>query len=565
MPAVSTSVRSLVFHLAGLWILLLVAAVWVVDVDRAVFDPDEGALLMQVEVLGDEGSWFTPYWLNDLDPDGDGLAIQYAQFRDGEVAPSPVRPALVVITAAAWKLGGVTASTLLGLTGVVMAIGVAAAIARQLDPRAMLPTIWLLGATSPLAMHASVLRGHGPATGLAALAVWGVIVETGRGQRPRVLVVAGISLATFLAAGLRREVVLLAVALATVMLYRAVRDRSASPAVLGTAPALAAVAAFLADRLAVQQIFGHQRSLPATGSDDGYLVGRLDSLSSLVQPGFEDGDTLALALMLTAAVVTIAAAVRFLLVGDARELLVGTSLAATLLAIRLVAAPPDMVSGIIPAFPIGVAAVILAAPSIGRIPLLKMLSGWFATFVALVVLTQYSIGGAWEWGSRFLAVGLVLVLPVAAVGLLRTWDLLPAGRLRAGLTAATLALAVLPLAMGLLAHRDARINNAANVATAHELAVATGSNLVVSTNPAVPRTDTTQIEGPIRWLWAWPDELAPLLSRLEDAGFDEVAFASREPTIAVEYLDPLGWEIGELRAQRANPGTQYLGVLRRAG
>ncbi|MFP3906840.1 MAG: hypothetical protein ACLFWR_07390, partial [Acidimicrobiales bacterium] len=413
-----------------------------------------------------------------------------------------------------------------------------------------------------LMLHALVLRGHGPAAGLAAVAVWGIVVESDRRAPPRVPVVVGIFVATFLAAVLRREVVLLTLAVAAVLVTRAIRDRRVSPVLLGATPAVAAAVAFVSDRVAVRQIFGHQRSLPTSGSDQDYLFSRLDSFASLFQPGYEDASTLALALAVVAAAVTVAAATRFVIVGNPRELLAGTTLAAAVLVGRLLLAPPDMVPGIVAAFPIGVAGLILATRGIRGAPLPSELGASLAVFVALVVLTQYSTSGAWEWGSRYLAVGFVLALPIAAVGLLRTWDLVPPGRLRASLVSTATAVAVLPLVMGLLAQRDARINNEANVTAAHELATATGTDLVVSTNPAVPRTDTSQIDGAVRWLWAWPNELAPLLGRLEDAGVDEVAFSSREPVIAAEYLSPLGWEIEDLRAQRANPGTQYLGLLR---
>lgn len=563
MSAEVPAVR-LLAHALALWVLLIVVAILVVDIDRAVFDPDEGALLMQAQVLAEEGTWFTPYPLADLDPQGNAIAIQHARFEDGHLAPSPVRPALVVATAVAWDLGGVTGATLLGISGVTAAVALASRIAGGIDPRATLVTFWLLGATSPLTFHALVLRGHGIAAGLTAIVMWLVVSEPDRRNWHPLLVPPTALVATLMATMIRREVALFALALAVVLGIRALRGRSLAMAGLAGAPLLGAAAGFLIDVRAMAHLFDGTRSLPIESGSSSVLADRVSSLVSLIQPGYTDDSTLAMGLIVATSAIAVAAVVRFTLRSDPVELLGGAGLAAVLLLARAVLTPTDMVPGIVAAFPLGVAALVLGTDHRHTDSRLSLLLHTFTVFVGLVVLTQYPNSGAWEWGNRFLAVGLVAALPVAGIGLVRTWDSLERNPMRHTALLFAGLMAVASITMGLLAQRDARVNNSANVAAARDLARATGSDLVVATNPAVPRTDTRQLDGEIRWLSTWPDELAPLLERLDTAGVDRVAFLSREPGIAEHYLQPLDWKITDLRSHPANPGSVYLGELQRS-
>jgi hypothetical protein len=547
-------------HVALLW-LLLFSFSWVAGVERGVADADEGALLMQVRQLADDESWWVAYPGSSIDPDQQFVGIKGARMRDGEVAPFGARPVWVGLALVAWNVGGVPMVTMLGIVGVVAAAWSVGRLASMIEPRAAILSFWLTGLASPLAFQSLVLQGHGITTGLAGLAL--VAVFRARQTSDAGRLVAWVSLAFvsgMAASAIRREVFIFAAALALAGAVEFLRTRAVRPAALLVIPLVGTAAGVALDRWLVTALELGERSLPAASTDSGFVDGRLESFGRFLLPGHVPETGMAMALALGAAVVCIAGAVLYVR-NDDRPALVGAAmLAALLLAVRLLVEPTPMIAGIIPAFPLGAAALILGARGARRDPLAQLLLTTFVVFVVITWLTQYPFGGGFEWGSRYLSVGLVAALPLCGVGLVRTWEAFGDSTNRRVLLAATVVLALAPTAMGLAAQRHARITNEANLDAGYALARTIDTEVIISTHQEIPRVDTEHFTSGVIWLFA-PRDLGVLLTLLEDSGHDEVVLFTRLLELPQTFLDEVGWEFRDVEIRPENPGTVALGVL----
>ncbi len=551
-------------HVVGLWLLLL-AATWIVDVDRAVFDADEGALLIQAQSLAEEGDWWAAHPGTRVDPDLRWVGISHARVDDGRVVAFPVRPVLVWATSGAWDLGGVRAATLLGITGVAAAAWAVARLAGRLEPRSTLLAFWLAGAASPLAFQALVLQGHGIAVGGAALSLWAVVrlshdppIRSGPMLAAAILAIAGASLAGVV----RRETLLLGVAIALAGAIDFLRHRHLRQLLLCSLPLGGAALGVFVDHLLMTRVIDvGGRSIPGASSDGSFLTDRLQSLGMIITPGFGDDPALPHALALAAALLLVVGVLRYLRREDTTELTVATALAAALLLVRLVLAPEPVIPGLLVAFPIGVAGFVLGVRAVRREPLGQFLVTTTVIMIGLVVLTQYSFGGGFEWGSRYLSSALLTGIPVAAVGLVRTADAVPPDRTRSILVASIAVVALAPTAMGMLAQRHARAATADAIEAGVAAANALGVDVVVSTHPELPRSHRDQLRGDLAWFHSWAQELPVFLPQMAEAGYDSLPVFTRDLDETIENLDGTGWSITDLRLVPYSPGDQVLGTL----
>lgn len=552
--------RPLLLHAAVLS-LALFGLTMLVDVDRALFDADEGALLTQVELLSDGHGWFGTYPAADIDPHGRFNPIANSLYREGEISPFPVRPALVALTTWSWQLGGVLGATLPGILGVVLAAAVAADLAGRIEPRSRLVAFWLAGIGSPLAFYALALRGHGPTAGLVAAALWCAVRAMDRLERSRWYLIAGATLASGAAAMLRREAVYFALAVLIASVATSGRARLLRTAVPAAAMLVGATVGTLIDQAVSSYLFDTGLRGASTAGSGTFWENRLSSTLRLAMPGYPDDPAMGRTLAIVAVVLVIVAAVRYRSRRDPTELVIGFAIGAALISLRLVLANRYMIPGLVPAFPLGISAFILGSRRRGG-SLLSLLTVATVVLVALVGLTQYAAGGGFEWGSRYAALGLVSGIPVATVGLVRVWDALPrAGAFRPAFAWAALALALSPAFAGLAAQRHARVTNEANHLAGYERADELDASLIVSTHPEVPRTATDHFTNDVEWLWAWPQELPLLLPLLEQAEVSEAPMFTRQPELVLETLEGTGWEYRDVEIRDDNPGSVALGTL----
>jgi hypothetical protein len=186
--------------------------------------------------------------------------------------------------------------------------------------------------------------------------------------------------------------------------------------------------------------------------------------------------------------------------------------------IALVARPTNIVPGLLVAFPLMVAGFVLVRRSqLTGLPAQLM----FATSVVFalgVIATQWEKGGGGEWGGRYFALTLPVIVPVLLLALRDAGRSLAAPTLRvtvAALAVCTVAMTV----MAIGAARNAHQYTAHLVSTIDRAgkSVSATDPVIVTTAPAAPRLAWNTFDHQ-RWLLATPGGLGDLRQRLAAAG-----------------------------------------------
>ncbi len=99
-----------------------------------------------------------------------------------------------------------------------------------------------------------------------------------------------------------------------------------------------------------------------------------------------------------------------------RVLSLGLLLIAGLAGLVLLVRPPNLVTGLVPAFPVLIAVIFLRRDDLRR-PLVQRLVGVVAIGTVGILATIYSDGGSTQWGGRFFHVLLPALVPLVVVGL----------------------------------------------------------------------------------------------------------------------------------------------------
>ncbi len=502
------------------------------------FSADEGAVLAQADHLIEGDGWLAPHPFPEADPDLAWYPLDRAARAGDRFAPYAKLPLYAVMVAGLYAIGGMGAVVGLSLAGTVAAAWGAAAITRRLRPELVVPVFWLIGAGSPLLFDGYLVMAHAFAAGCVAGAAVSVLGWYER-RCPGLLVAAGA--AVLVAVGVRQEALLLAAAGAIVAGWRWTRRRSVDDAVVAVTLAGAAAVAFVLNRIWVQAILGTASvSIPATGSAGGGLAGRVSGFTT-TWFGFGDEELLFLALLLVTAAALAARSARF-----GRLTAAFSGAAAVLSFLAAVSVEHGTVTGLLVAFPVLAAglASLRREDTAGLAGALLAISGLFA---AAVILTQYERGGTGEWGGRYFAIGLVLVVPVALGALWRSLLGLPADtrRLAAGaLAVCTVAVSITGVAALRGSHqRTAELTEGVAAVAATTTSGDGGPPVVVATERLIPRLSWRHLdEG--RWLLVPRDDLGRALEQLRDLGIRQVTVATYLPAgeqpAAVD-----GWSVRE--------------------
>jgi hypothetical protein len=247
------------------------------------------------------------------------------------------------------------------------------------------------------------------------------------------------------AQALRSEAVLYALAFAVVIVVQSLRRRVRSAAVIGGAVGIVAVALVVAERAWYSRIMGAGASAPANGASGPLVTKAAAALWSLVGPGRGDPGAM---MFLATGVMVLSAAAAFLI----RKRPPDWSAATVFLAIAAVigfgglfVAEPEPITGVLPAFPALVVALVLFRRSLLESPVVATLVGVVALFAIAVLATSYEVGGGAEWGGRYFAVGFpaLSVLVVVSIGRALPWSEPAARRCLGALAAVSLSLALL--------------------------------------------------------------------------------------------------------------------------
>jgi hypothetical protein len=391
------------------------------------FTADEWPLLQQAELVR-AGTWSYPAPWPEIDPEGrfraDSLA---AQTVDDRIIPYGKHPAAPVTIAVARAVGGLTGALLVSLAGLVAAASGVAAVVRRVAPSAESAAFWVTGLGSALVVHGFVLWFHAWGVALAAVAVVAALgLVRGGASRP----------AWYLAGALvvlplyRSEGVLLGVALA-VALAVVLRDRPGVAARTAGIAAAATAIGLTIDRALAGAVGAGEVSVPAADGGVGYLAGRVTgAVATLVDPGYDP----AMAVVRLVAVAVTVAGVWIATSGGRPAAGRSLVVAGSVVAVSALAVPPWHVPGLLPAFPVIAAGLLVVArpdDASGRLLATTVLVG-----IGLLVATVYPGGGGGDWGGRYALVLLPALAGLVAPGLVGLPD-------RLGKPTATLMVAAL--------------------------------------------------------------------------------------------------------------------------
>ena len=220
-----------------------------------------------------------------------------------------------------------------------------------------------------------------------------------------------------------------------------------------------------------RQIMGGAVAASGRRVDPGSgLAGRVHGfVLTWLTTGYDGGGLVDVALIVMLAAVVLAAFTVRRRPGETRAVIVLSVTAAAAAVVALVAGPTNVVPGLLVAFPLAAAGLILVDRATIHAPAAKLAAGTFALFALGVLATQYSRGGSGEWGGRYFALGIPIAVPVLlAAGSPGAADPGPeARRIAAGALVVAL-LALSAMAIGSLrashAHNDA-MNDAIRRAT----------------------------------------------------------------------------------------------------
>lgn len=416
---------------------------------------DEGALFAQLDLLDRTGEWTAPNPSPDVDPELEALPLENGyRAADGRWAPFNKHAAHLAVLRPLFEAGGTGAVLAVSVLGAVVAAATGGLLTGRLQPDLGWVAVWATGLGTPLLFDSYLAIGHTTSAaiaGAAALAALGAF-EARSGARRGLAAATAVVLAV--TGGLvRSEAVLLAIALGVGAAAVALPGLAARSTVMWRALGLAVgfVLAGVATLKVVPVIDERAWPGPALGGilagdrdRPPFLDARWEALrTTWLKGGYQSTGAVPLTLLGVAGV-WVAAVLARRRVDPA--LVRGVAVvAAALVATRLID-DPSLVPGLLVATPLLAGVVGLRRADL-EIPTVRFLLAACGAFAAAVLATQYAEGGAGEWGGRYFALALPLVVPLALLGWRSLGLVLPpaAPALHGAVVVAALALAVVAL------------------------------------------------------------------------------------------------------------------------
>lgn len=517
-------------HLGALAVILL-ALLGVIGASSS-FSADEGAAIIQARSLARGDGWIVEHPLPEADTTGVNYPLELSERGQRGVAPFGKHPLYALLLAGVDRLGGVPAMVALSIAGTLAAAAAAAALARRLDPALARPALWVVGLASPLLFDGYLVIAHTLGAAFAATAVLVAVVALERRRPALALAVVPLVAVTVL---LRREAILFALALGVVGAVLAVARPRVRRVAAGAALAALAggAAAQVVEQLWTRSLLGGSAAwsgvVPPPAGAGGLIEGRLQAffLTWLTPSyGAQSPAPLALLVMLVAVVVA-AFALRHRPRPDP-TVARWAAVAALAAVIAAFTGPTTVVPGLLVAFPLAAAGLVLVRKATLRTDAAQLCLGVFALFAAGVTATQYETGGSGEWGGRYFAIGIPFLVPVLLLALRDAGSRLDRHvRQRALVSLAVCSLAL--TVMGVAVLREHHSVTAQLVASFDRAGVAfgEGSPVLVTTQGSAPRFAWPTFDRH-RWLLSTPAGLPDLLARLRAAGITRVGFVTRD-------------------------------------
>jgi len=525
-------------------VVLLAALVPLIGTDSA-FVTDESFVVIQLDTIEDTGKWTLPHPVPEVDPGGAAFPLHGAtRYEDGYTLYGK-HPALIYLYLPVHRAFGLVGLVGLSVLGTWAAALVAARLAERIRTGSGVAALWLVGAGSPLFFDAYVIHAHTIAAALAALAVL-LALRAIDGDRPwaevaTVAAVLGVAL-------LRSEGVLFALAFGGAVGLLGLVGRRARLVLLGLATGAAGPCAHLLDRAWSTAVADSDpvrtEAFAVTGRS--FLDTRGKSISfTWLMPGYRGGN-LAEILTMLGALLLVVGAIQLRRRADDEGAIVLPIAGAAVLVVRA-ALEWGPVPGLLLAFCVGVVALVLVDGEVIRSTATRVIVPTSAVFAVGVALTQYAVGGHTEWGGRYFALCVPLLGAVAAASLVRALAAWPprAGRaMRTSLIVAAMALGALAVTTLHEAHDRNRARSDGVLAAAATLPTADGRPpVVVTEDDQIPRLARGRYEE-ARFLRVIPSAVDEYLTRLADAGVEDLLLVSEDPAASLEHIPPAYESVG---------------------
>lgn len=468
-------------HACALGVLLLILVPLVTNGWPAL--PDEGLYTAQADALAN-GAWARQRAAPSFDQDGRWTALVDATIVGDSEIPYARRPAYPLLLTPFWAVGGITGTILLSVLGTWAAALFSGLVATRIDRRAAIPTLWLVGAGSPLLFDAFVVVGHSVTAGLSAALAWLTVTAATRSPdrpaRGRPLVVVMVIITVIALTLVRTEGVIIVGGLAIGLAATAIGPPHRRRSLAWSRLALPGVmVAFGAATYIVNVWWG--TSITGLETGDFGTSSRQPNYwntvwTGVIRPWY--GDNRAASASMTLVLVTsllAPLALRFL----PKRYLLGMGLLMVGAGAAVVRSLSDaaLVTGILPTAPwllIGLLSLSLKDLKDSAARICSVAAG--IAFIAIAT-TSYGDGGAAEWGGRFFHPIIPLLAPVAVVGLigmLTALPPLPARTVATTVAVMTAAISLSALRVNTMMHDDVQKTGNAVI----EASKATGSDVI---------------------------------------------------------------------------------------
>lgn len=555
-------------------LLALLAGVAVLVGTQASWLSDEGAAIIQVHALVNHHSWTVPHPFPQVDPGGQAYPLALAASGTAGLAPFGKHLTYILLLAVANQVAGVAGMVGLSVLAAAAAALLAARLSAAIRPGLERVTLWTVGLASPLLFDSNLVIAHTLGAALVAAAVL-LALRTLRGGRMAALVPMGACLVT--AVLLRTEAALLCGALGFACAALALvgwRSRRASFAApepwSGRRPkdvpapgrpiltgAVVLVAGLLARELDItltraavgparqsvgaaatvkggHGILAHLATFLMSWVTPGKVLGRLHALVlTWFDPSYQLTNHWSVLLMVTLVAGAVGAVAVRRRPGDVGGIILITAMGVAAVLARLVGDPSGTVPGLVVAFPVLWVGLWLIRPALLESLPAFVLTVTAAVFALGVVLLQYPDGGGAEWGGRYFAISLPLIVPVALEAIRRAG----AGLGRAARRATLAGLIIVSAVLGLTAVIQLRLTHQ-STAQLTALTTAAGQATVAGQPGQRPVIVTTQGQLPRfawktfddqRWLLVPQHVLATYGRRLRHAGIQRFVLVTATP------------------------------------
>jgi hypothetical protein len=565
-------------HAVALGVILIVVMGWIGT--GASFSSDESAAIIQARHLAAGQGWLFAGPLPRIDPANEAFFAALSSQGELGTATFAKHALYPVLLAGAYAAGGRSGLVLVSVLGTIAAAWIGARLAATLDPRTERWALWAVGIGSPLFFDSQVVIAHTLGAAAAGGAMLCVLRAKDRRRNadrsgddpPRAIgrtrdPVLGAGLAGWIAAAtvlvgvavlLRNEAILFGLALGAVMVAQGARRRDVPWIGAGAGIAAASLFGALVDRWITGRIVGAGVLAALPVGEDSFLSSRFSAaVQATVLPGDAWPMVGIVGLMGLLLGIVVAGLTVRLRPEDHVVFRIACGVAVVGSLLPFAGGAPDTIPGLLVACPVLAAAVVVGHRGWLRDEPARTMATVMLVFVAAVLGIQYSQAGAAEWGARFLALGLPMLVPLALFVLARAAGGLDRGSRRV----AAAGLVVTTVAVSLLGAWSLRYYHDTNAAFTELVAGAVtgppgdlgadpgpGSGADLGDGRREPIVVTTWIglgrlmerePVEVRGLTVTPDQLPAYLERLRAAGVARITFVTLDPAADLPRLDGL--------------------------